>query len=119
MTARSTKNVNYQVCRKGSVCCSQGNRKRFKRGGAFIKEEEFMTRIGRSERTNSVVEPKLSLQWFVKMKEISIQAKDAVEKDEIKCIPPNLRIPIATGWRTCEIGVSQGSCVGASHPSVV
>jgi valyl-tRNA synthetase len=32
--------------------------------------EEFTKRIGRSERTNTVIEPKLSLQWFIKMKEI-------------------------------------------------
>lgn len=53
----------------------------------LVKEEEFITRIGRSERTNSVVEPKLSLQWFVKMKEISRRAYRAVEDDEIKLYP--------------------------------
>lgn len=55
------------------------------------KEEEFITRIGRSERTNTVVEPKLSLQWFVKMKEISRQAYQAVEKDEIKLHPSKFK----------------------------
>ncbi|MBI1769268.1 MAG: valine--tRNA ligase [Bacteroidetes bacterium] len=59
--------------------------------GHLVKEEEFVTRIGRSERTNSVVEPKLSLQWFVKMKEISVRAKDAVENDEIKLYPPKFK----------------------------
>ncbi|GHM98934.1 valine--tRNA ligase [Cytophagales bacterium WSM2-2] len=58
-----------------------------KEAGQLVKEEEFTTRIGRSERTNSVVEPKLSLQWFVKMKDISVRAKDAVENDEIKLYP--------------------------------
>lgn len=65
--------------------------KDLKEAGQLVKEEEFMTRIGRSERTNSVVEPKLSLQWFVKMKEISICAKDAVEKDEIKLYPSKFK----------------------------
>jgi valyl-tRNA synthetase len=55
--------------------------------GLLVKEEEFITRIGRSERTNSVVEPRLSLQWFVKMKEISRRAYRAVEDDEIKLYP--------------------------------
>jgi len=59
--------------------------------GHLIKEEEFITRIGRSERTNSVVEPKLSLQWFVKMKEISVRAKDAVANDEIKLYPTKFK----------------------------
>jgi len=61
--------------------------KDLKAAGHLIKEEEFTTRIGRSERTNTVVEPKLSLQWFVKMKEISRQAFQAVETDEIKLHP--------------------------------
>lgn len=59
--------------------------------GHLVKEEEFITRIGRSERTNTVVEPKLSLQWFVKMKEISRQAYQAVEQDEIKLHPPKFK----------------------------
>ncbi len=65
--------------------------KDLKEAGHLVKEEEFVTRIGRSERTNSVVEPKLSLQWFVKMKEISRQAAQAVEKDEIKLHPTKFK----------------------------
>src|SRR6267142_289514 len=65
--------------------------KDLKEAGQLVKEEEFITRIGRSERTNSVVEPKLSLQWFVKMKEISSRAFDAVEKDEIRLYPPKYK----------------------------
>jgi valyl-tRNA synthetase len=57
----------------------------------LVKEEEFVTRIGRSERTNSVVEPKLSLQWFVRMKEISRRAAAAVEEDEIKLHPAKFK----------------------------
>jgi valyl-tRNA synthetase len=59
--------------------------------GHLVKEEEFITRIGRSERTNSVVEPKLSLQWFVKMKEISKKAFAAVEEDDIKLYPSKFK----------------------------
>lgn len=59
--------------------------------GHLVKEEEFVTRIGRSERTNTVVEPKLSLQWFVKMKEISVRAYRAVEDDEIKLHPAKFK----------------------------
>src|SRR6478609_5347300 len=65
--------------------------KDLREAGHLVKEEEFVTRIGRSERTNSVVEPKLSLQWFVKMKEISVRAKDAVANDEIKLYPPKFK----------------------------
>jgi valyl-tRNA synthetase len=65
--------------------------KDLKEAGHLVKEEEFVTRIGRSERTNSVVEPKLSLQWFVKMKDISVRAKDAIENDEIKLYPAKFK----------------------------
>jgi valyl-tRNA synthetase len=57
----------------------------------LVKEEEFVTRIGRSERTNTVVEPKLSLQWFVRMKEISERALQAVERDEIRLHPAKFK----------------------------
>lgn len=65
--------------------------KDLREAGLLVKEEEFITRIGRSERTNTVVEPKLSLQWFIKMKEISVRAKNAVETDKIKLHPPKFK----------------------------
>lgn len=65
--------------------------KDLREAGQLVKEEEFITRIGRSERTNSVVEPKLSLQWFVKMKEISRRAYRAVEEDEIRLHPSKFK----------------------------
>lgn len=57
----------------------------------LVHEEEFITKIGRSERTNSVVEPKLSLQWFIKMKDISKKAHKAVMDDEILLHPPKFK----------------------------
>ncbi|MFZ1807101.1 MAG: valine--tRNA ligase [Cyclobacteriaceae bacterium] len=65
--------------------------KDLKESGDLVKEEEFVTRIGRSERTNTVIEPKLSLQWFLKMKEISKQAYEAVENDDIKLHPAKFK----------------------------
>ncbi|MDA0195810.1 MAG: valine--tRNA ligase [Bacteroidetes bacterium] len=59
--------------------------------GLIVKEEEFITKIGRSERTNTVVEPKLSLQWFIKMKEISRKAHQAVMDDEVMLYPPKFK----------------------------
>lgn len=64
---------------------------KLKASGELVKAEEFITRIGRSERTNTVVEPKLSLQWFIKMKEISKQALTAVENDEITLHPAKFK----------------------------
>lgn len=65
--------------------------KDLKEAGILEKEEEFITKIGRSERTNSVVEPKLSLQWFIKMKEISKRAHKAVMDDEIQLFPSKFK----------------------------
>jgi valyl-tRNA synthetase len=61
--------------------------KDLKAADLLVKEEEFVTRIGRSERTNTVVEPKLSLQWFIRMKEISGKALQAVENGEVVLHP--------------------------------
>jgi valyl-tRNA synthetase len=65
--------------------------KDLREAGQLVKEEEFITRIGRSERTNTVIEPKLSLQWFIKMKEISAKAYKAVEEDEVKLHPAKFK----------------------------
>ncbi|MFM9075419.1 MAG: class I tRNA ligase family protein, partial [Bacteroidota bacterium] len=65
--------------------------KKLREEGHLVKEEEFTTRIGRSERTNTVVEPRLSLQWFIRMKEISVRAKDAVANDEIRLHPAKFK----------------------------
>ncbi len=59
--------------------------------GSLVKIEDYKTNIGRSERTNSVVEPKLSLQWFVKMKDLGEPALKAVIDEEVKFYPPNFQ----------------------------
>ncbi|MEQ8548237.1 MAG: valine--tRNA ligase [Cyclobacteriaceae bacterium] len=59
--------------------------------GQLVGQEDFITRIGRSERTNSVVEPKLSLQWFIKMKEISKTAHEVVMNDDILLHPDKFK----------------------------
>ncbi|MBL0912541.1 MAG: valine--tRNA ligase [Bacteroidia bacterium] len=65
--------------------------KRLDEAGLLLKKEDFTTRIGRSERTNSVVEPKLSLQWFIRMKDISGRALAAVENDEVRLHPAKFK----------------------------
>ena len=59
--------------------------------GHLVGEEDFNTRIGRSERTNTVIEPKLSLQWFIKMKDISRKAHQAVMDDEVVLYPAKFK----------------------------
>ncbi|MBS1947745.1 MAG: valine--tRNA ligase [Bacteroidetes bacterium] len=60
---------------------------KLKADGLLIKEEDYQTRMGFSQRTNAVVEPKISTQWFVKMKELAKPALDAVLKGDINIHP--------------------------------
>ncbi|MEA3443099.1 MAG: valine--tRNA ligase [Bacteroidota bacterium] len=53
----------------------------------IVKIEDYQNKIGRSERTNAVIEPKLSMQWFLKMEELAKPALDVVMNDDIKLHP--------------------------------
>ena len=55
--------------------------------GHIIKIEDYTSEVGYSERTDAVVEPRLSLQWWVDMKKISGPALKAVVEDDIKFYP--------------------------------
>jgi valyl-tRNA synthetase len=62
-----------------------------KDGGYLSKTEEYKSNVGFSERTDAVIEPRLSLQWFVKMKEITKPALDHVMDDTIRLIPSKFK----------------------------
>ena len=55
--------------------------------GLLIKEEDYTTRLGFSQRTNAVVEPRISTQWFVKMKPLAEKALHAVLGGNVKIHP--------------------------------
>ncbi|MES2285387.1 MAG: valine--tRNA ligase [Bacteroidota bacterium] len=55
--------------------------------GLIVKIEDIKNKIGYSERTDAVIEPKLSMQWFLKMDTISKPALENVLNGEIKLIP--------------------------------
>ena len=55
------------------------------------KIEEYNNKVGYSERTKVVIEPKLSMQWFLKMDKITIPALDAVMDDDVKFYPPKFK----------------------------
>lgn len=57
--------------------------------GHIIKIEDYQNSVGRSERTNCVIEPRLSMQWYVDMKSLAGPALDAVMKDEVEFFPKN------------------------------
>ncbi|MEM7186119.1 MAG: valine--tRNA ligase, partial [Bacteroidota bacterium] len=55
--------------------------------GALEKVEQHVNKVGTSERTGAVIEPKLSDQWFLKMKALAQPALDAVLEDDVKLVP--------------------------------
>ena len=59
--------------------------------GHLVKMEEYKSIVKTSERTGAVIEPKLSLQWFLKMDEISKPALEHVMNDDIKLYPSKFK----------------------------
>ena len=59
--------------------------------GYMVKVEDHINKIGYSERTDAVIEPKLSLQWFVSMKELSQPALDNVMNGNIAFHPEKFK----------------------------
>ncbi|MFO0357122.1 MAG: valine--tRNA ligase [Sphingobacteriaceae bacterium] len=55
--------------------------------GFVSKIETIKNKVGHSERTDAVIEPRLSMQWFLKMDKVSKPALDAVLSNEVKLIP--------------------------------
>ncbi|BDX37150.1 valine--tRNA ligase [Tenuifilaceae bacterium CYCD] len=58
------------------------------KAGSLAKIEDYVNKVGFSERTDAVIEPKLSMQWFLRMKELSQPALDAVIDGNIELYPP-------------------------------
>jgi valyl-tRNA synthetase len=59
--------------------------------GNLVKEEDYKSTVGTSERTGAIIEPKISLQWFLKMKRLSEPALENVMNDTIQLIPPKFK----------------------------
>jgi valyl-tRNA synthetase len=59
--------------------------------GLLDKIEEYASIVQTSERTGAVIEPKLSLQWFLKMEHLAKPALEMVENDTIKLHPPKFK----------------------------
>ncbi len=59
--------------------------------GFFIGEKAYTIAIGKCDRCGTVVEPRLSTQWFIKIKPLAERAIEVVEKDYIRFTPANYR----------------------------
>ena len=55
--------------------------------GALVKTEEYIHNVGKCERCKNTIEPKISEQWFVSMKDLAKRAADSVRNDEVRFIP--------------------------------
>ena len=55
--------------------------------GALVKEEKYIHNVAKCERCKNTVEPKISEQWFVSMKDLAKRAADSVRNEEAKFIP--------------------------------
>lgn len=61
------------------------------KAGLLSKTEEYTHRVGYSERTHVPIEPKLSMQWFLKMDDLAKPALEVVEKDEVRLVPAKFK----------------------------
>ena len=59
--------------------------------GHIVKVEDYTNKVGHSERTDAVIEPRLSLQWWLSMKKLSEPAFKAVMDDTVQLIPAKFK----------------------------
>ncbi|TAD99832.1 MAG: valine--tRNA ligase [Bacteroidetes bacterium] len=59
--------------------------------GQIVKIEDIKNKVGFSERTDAVIEPKISTQWFVSMKELCKPALENILNDNIQLFPPKFK----------------------------
>ena len=62
-----------------------------KNAGLLEKVEDYTNKVGKSERTKVAIEPKLSMQWFLKMEKLAKPALEAVMTDNLKFYPPKYK----------------------------
>jgi len=60
-------------------------------GGHLVRIEDYENKVGFSERTDEVIEPKLSLQWFLKMEEMAKPALEVVMNDTVQFHPKKFK----------------------------
>jgi valyl-tRNA synthetase len=59
--------------------------------GFLVSEKDYTLAIGKCDRCGTIIEPRLSEQWFVKIQPLADRAKEAVESGEITIVPDNYR----------------------------
>jgi valyl-tRNA synthetase len=59
--------------------------------GFLVKTEDYINKVGFSERTNAIIEPKLSMQWFVEMKDLAKPALENVMNNNVQFYPEKFK----------------------------
>jgi valyl-tRNA synthetase len=77
-------NMDRFACRKAIM-------KDLEEAGLVEKTEDYTNKVGHSERTDAVIEPKLSAQWFLKMDNMAKRALEVVENDTIRFHPAKFK----------------------------
>ena len=70
-----------------------------KEQGFLVGEKDYTLALGKCDRCGTVVEPRLSEQWFIKIKPLADRAKEAVESGAITIVPENYR-QVYLNWMT-------------------
>jgi valyl-tRNA synthetase len=65
--------------------------KKLREEGLLVKVEDYVNNVGFSERTDAIIEPRLSMQWFLMMKELAKPALENVLNGNIKLVPPKFK----------------------------
>ena len=71
--------------------CRKQIMKDLEEAGLVEKIEDYTNKVGHSERTDEVIEPKLSTQWFMRMTEVAKKALEVVEDDTIQFLPAKFK----------------------------
>ena len=79
------------LCRAESLCCPRARRGGFAQTRVPGRREGLHHRAGKCDRCGTVVEPRLSTQWFIKIKPLADPAAEAVENGEITIVPENYK----------------------------
>ena len=65
--------------------------KELEQNNLLLKAEDYVNKVGTSERTGAVIEPKVSVQWFLKISELAKPALEVVMNDEVKFHPEKFK----------------------------
>ena len=80
-----------KYCGMDRFACRKAIMKDLEEAGLVEKIEDYTNKVGHSERTDAVIEPKLSAQWFMKMDGVAKRALEVVENDTIRFHPAKFK----------------------------